>query len=63
MFERARCCCGADKPSGMAVEALVEAINAQASMPVSAGAVRAALQTATQDIMLIGNLAKHKHAA
>ncbi len=47
----------------MSVEALVEAINTQASMPVSAGAVRAALQTAAQDIMLIGNLAKHKHAA
>lgn len=47
----------------MSVESLVEAINAQASVPVSAVAVRAALQTAAEDITVTGNLAKHKHAA
>lgn len=53
----------AEKRGGMSVESLVEAINAQASVPVSAVAVRAALQTAAEDITVTGNLAKHKHAA
>jgi len=53
----------AERRGGMSVESLVEAINAQASVPVSAVAVRAALQTAAEDITVTGNLAKHKHAA
>ncbi len=53
----------AEKRGGLTMEALLEAINAQASVPVSLPAVRAALQTAAQDITITGNLAKHKHAA
>ena len=45
------------------MEELVEAINAQASVPVPLSAVRAALQTAAEDITVTGNLVKHKHAA
>jgi len=53
----------AEKRGGLTMDALLEAINAQASVPVSLPAVRAALQTAAQAITVTGNLAKHKHAA
>jgi hypothetical protein len=51
-----------DKPAGMSLEELTTAIANQSSVIVDQLAIRRAVETILEDVAVIGNHYKHKHA-